>query len=274
LKQPNGVIAFLTDVGYVDSYAGSMEGVALSICPNVRTTCITHGIPSFDVHEAAFTLLSSYKYFPHGTVFVVIVVPGVGSSEKPILIVTKNYFFVGPDNGVLMVAAEDDGIEEAFVLDKYGYFRKPVSETFQGRDMSTPIAAYLVCGVSPQELGSPIDFKALTKIDLGFGYEYYGDCIVLRVIHVDKYGNIILSSHYRELASKLQVRVGDIVRIESKGKSVEALVEESFSSTAKGTLILYGNSYGFTELAINQGNAGDALTVKKKDKVMICKYAL
>ena len=272
MKHSNGVIAFLTDVGYVGSYAGSMEGVALSICPNVKIVDITHGIPSFDVHEAAFTLLSSYKYFPHGTILVVVVVPGVGSSEKPVLIVTKNYFFVGPNNGVLTVAAEDDGIEEAFILDKYGYFRKPVSETFQGRDMSTPIVAYLVCGVPLQELGSPMDSKALTRIDLGFGYECYGDCIVLRVIHIDKYGNIILSSHYRKLASKLQVRVGDIARVESKGKTMEALVEESFSSTAKGTLILYGNSYEFTELAINQGNAGDALMVRRKDKVMICKH--
>ncbi len=149
LKQPNGVIAFLTDVGYVDSYAGSMEGVALSICLNVRVTCITHGIPSFDIYEAAFTLFNTYKYFPHGTIFVVVVVPGVGSSKKPILIVTRNYFFIGPNNGALITAAEGDDIEEVFVLDKYKYFRKPISETFQGRDMSSPIAAYLVCGVSP-----------------------------------------------------------------------------------------------------------------------------
>ena len=113
MQKPSGIIAFLTDVGSLDPYSATMDGVALGICPSAKLVKITNSIPSFDIRRASIELLLTYRYFPPGTVFVVVVVPGVGNSIRPILIVTKNYFFVDPDNGILIAAAEDDGIEDA-----------------------------------------------------------------------------------------------------------------------------------------------------------------
>ncbi|RLG79836.1 MAG: hypothetical protein DRO40_12130, partial [Thermoprotei archaeon] len=157
MKKPIGVIAFLTDIGYKDHYAASIIGVALNTCLDIKIVSITHGIPSFDIYEAAFILLASYRYFPKGTIFVVVVVPSADSSKNAILIVTKNYFFIGPDNGVLIAAGENDGIEQVLLLNKSEYFRNNVSATFPGRDIYTPVAAQLACGTPLQSLGTLSD---------------------------------------------------------------------------------------------------------------------
>lgn len=127
-------------------------------------------------------------------------------------------------------------------------------------------------GASPQELGSPLNQGALTKVSIGLGYaRVEGGCVELKVIHTDKYGNVILSQYYRELASKLKVRASDIVEVRSEEVRSRACIEKSFSSTSRGTLILYGNSYGYAELAINQGSAQSLLKVRRGDVVRICR---
>ncbi len=271
--KPNGVIAYLTDVGCRDPYVGSIKGITLSICLQAKIIDITHEIPSFDIYEASFTLLLTYSYFPPGTVFVV-VVPGVGVSEKPILIVTKNYFFIGPNNGVLAAAADDDSIEQVIALDSIAYFKKKALETFHGRDIFAPAAAWLVCGVSLNSLGSPMDPAEVTKLDMRLGHQNSENsvgCTELRVQHADKYGNIILSEYFRNLAEELHIKLSDDVRVFAGGTAAKASVAKSFSDIPKNTLILYKNSFGFAELAINQGSAQNLLKIGKKDLVRICR---
>jgi len=224
------LIAFLTDVGLNDQYAASMNGVVLSLCPNASITVISHEVPCFDVRFASLLLLTSYKYFPLGTIFVVVVVLGVGRSIRPILIVSRNYYFIDPDNGVLVQAAEDDGIENVYLLNKSRskYFREDSSQTFHGRDIYAPIAALIACGMPVQSLGKLINYRELKRIDKDIDYVVEGDCIELRVIYIDRYGNIILLKGFKNIINELNVCIGDTIKIKSKVKKIEAVIEVSF----------------------------------------------
>ena len=140
------VIALLTDFGTKDYFVAAMKGVILSINPNAVVVDITHEVPPQDVWTGAFVLKSVYKWFPRGTIFVAVVDPGVGTERAPLLLQTRNYFFVGPDNGVLSLAAQEDGVVAAYRIEA----RLPrVSRTFHGRDVFAPAAAYLSLGISP-----------------------------------------------------------------------------------------------------------------------------
>jgi len=270
------IIAFLTDFGTKDPYAAAMKAVALSIAPNVRLVDITHEIKPFDIEEASFTLLAAYQYFPPGTIFVVVVDPGVGSGRRPILIETQNYFFIGPDNGVLVPAAEEDGIKRVIVLDNPRYHRHPVSASFHGRDIFTPAAAWLVRGIPPHELGSETSPSTLVKSKLKLEAKAEPGKITLKAIHIDVFGNTILSTRWNKLA-ELAKRAGITLEIGAKlnvvnlssGKTAEAIVERVFSIVPEGTLVLYRDSFDFAELAVNQGSAARLLAIRKGDTIAL-----
>src|SRR5437667_10097025 len=137
------VIALLTDFGSRDHYAGTMKGVALGICPDATLVDITHGVAPHDVLGGALELAASYKYFPAGTIFLVVVDPGVGSARRGIAADTGDYKFVAPDNGVLTVVFEDTAPRKAVELTERRYARPTVSRTFEGRDRFAPAAAWL-----------------------------------------------------------------------------------------------------------------------------------
>jgi S-adenosylmethionine hydrolase len=159
------LITLLTDFGTSDYYVGAMKGVILGICPDARIVDITHEIPPQDIQTAAFTLLAAYKSFPKGTIHVAVVDPGVGSDRKPILIQSRDYFFIAPDNGLLSFIAENEKETQVFHLTNEKYFNSPVSATFHGRDVFAPVAAQLACGVNPEELGKAInDFVRLQPL--------------------------------------------------------------------------------------------------------------
>ena len=272
----SSIIAFLTDFGTKDPYVAAMKAVALSIAPNARIVDITHEIKPFDIEGASFTLLAVYQYFPRGTIFVVVVDPGVGSERRPILIETQNYFFIGPDNGVLVPAAEEDGIKRVIVLDNPSYHRQPVSASFHGRDIFTPAAAWLARGIPPHELGSETDPSTLVKPRLKLEAKAVPGKMTLKVVHVDVFGNTILSARWNKLAElaekagiKLEIGAKLSVANLSSGKSAEAVVERVFSLVPEGTLVLYRDSFDFAELAVNRGSAARLLAVKKGDTIVL-----
>lgn len=270
--KPCGVIAVLTDFGLDDPYVAAMKAVAFSICNNVKIVDITHNVNSYDVETAALILYMVYKYFPRGTVFVAVVDPGVGSDRRAIAIATTNYIFIGPDNGILIPAAKSDNIVDVRLLENDSYFRKPISRSFHGRDVFMPVASYIACGAEFENLGRRVDVSSLIDLDLGLGcLEIENGCVQLKVLHVDKFGNIMLSILFEQLKRLLNLNFGMDVKVYVQNKAFWAKVEEVFSIVPRGTLVIYENSFGLAELAINQGSAKDVMKVVKGSILKICR---
>ena len=158
------IITILTDFGLQDPYVASMKGVILSINPDVQLIDISHEIGKFNIQEAAFKLAASVPYFTPSTIHLVVVDPGVGSDRKPLIVLTRHYFFIGPDNGVLSLAAEQDGIKRIIEIQNKNFIRKPVSNTFHGRDLFAPVAAYVAKRVALKKFGPNIRKMVKLKI--------------------------------------------------------------------------------------------------------------
>src|SRR4030043_1230709 len=145
----NPIITLLTDFGLKDPYVASMKGVILSINPQCTLVDITHQVSPHDIREGAFILAQTYSTFPKGTIHLSVVDPGVGSARKPILIVTKNYFLMGPDNGLFAFAVKRETLKQVVVLTNQKFFLSEISSTFHGRDIFAPVAASPALGGKP-----------------------------------------------------------------------------------------------------------------------------
>src|SRR5216684_1487985 len=152
---PRPVIALLTDFGTRDHYAGTMKGVALAICPDATLVDISHELPAHDVVAGALELAAAYRYFPAGTIFLVVVDPGVGSTRRGIAAEAGDFKFVAPDNGVLTMVLDETPPRKVVELTERRYARPTVSRTFEGRDRFAPAAAWLAKGIELSALGRP-----------------------------------------------------------------------------------------------------------------------
>src|SRR5687767_13316254 len=182
------VIALLSDFGVVDHYAGTMKGVMLGICPDVSLVDITHGIAAHDVLEGALQLSAAYKYFPAGTIFLAIVVPGVGSARRGIAAEAGDYRFVAPDNGVLTAVLAELPPRRVVELTERRYARPTVSRTFEGRDRFAPAAAWLAKGIQLTALGRPVADYHRVEIPQPEVTETGVRGVVLRIDH---FGNVV-----------------------------------------------------------------------------------
>lgn len=241
------IITLLTDFGLTDHYVGAMKGVMLGICPNAQLIDISHGVTPYAIAESAYTLAQAWQCFPAGTIHLVVVDPGVGSERRPIVVEAGGHLFVGPDNGVFdMVygAAGEVVVREITVA---RYFRHPVSRTFHGRDIFSPVAAHLATGVGPAEVGHTIeDYQRLhlaKPIQTGPG-QWTG-----RILKIDHYGNIITNLRSDEWPphTPLQVRVG--------GKTIEHWAD-NYAQMAPGQAFFVAGSSGYVEISIREASAG------------------
>ena len=270
VRKPSGYITLTTDYGVRDPYAGILKGVISSIAPSAIVIDLVHEVEPFDIAGASYILATSYKEFPEGTVHVAIVDPGVGSSRKPIAIATRNYYFVGPDNGVLIPAAERDGIELVINLDREEYHRKPVSATFHGRDIFAPAAAYIVKGVPFERLGSPVRVEELARSPIEFICVKEKGRVRTRVIHVDRFGNLITSCTYDEFDRALGIPIGARVIIRARsGESYRATYRESFSLVRAGEIVIYRGGLGFIEVGVHMGSLYKLTGLKRGDELTI-----
>jgi len=183
------VIAFLTDFGTKDHYAGTVRGVVLGICPEAACVDITHEIPPHDVMAGALELAAAYKFFPSGTVFVVVVDPGVGSTRRPIAAEAGGYRFVAPDNGVLTLVFRETAPKRVVELTERRYARPTVSRTFEGRDRFGPAAAWLAKGIELTAFGrtltswQSLNIPEPTVTDVE---------VISEVLRVDRFGNLVI----------------------------------------------------------------------------------
>jgi S-adenosylmethionine hydrolase len=251
------LITFTTDFGTEDWFAGTMKGVALGIHPRATIVDLTPGVPPGDIRGGAFALAAGYSFFPAGTVHVAIVDPGVGSARAGIAVRTANYFFVGPDNGVLSFALARETIKAIRRLDDEKYFLQPVSRTFHGRDVFAPVAAHLSRGVSIGKLGpAQNDFVRLRWPKP----RKTANAIEGEIIYVDRFGNAItnLPNDYAEGGSEL-----------TAGSRRVGPVKSFYQAVPVGRAVVVPGSSGFLEIAIHNGSAARKLGIGVGDRVRL-----
>jgi Uncharacterized conserved protein len=258
------IIALMTDFGLADPYVGMMKGVMLGIAPDCRVVDITHHIPAHDILEAALVLRTSYRFFPTGTIFVVVVDPGVGSSRRPILIRTERYFLVGPDNGVLSLACELEECRDAFHLTSRKYFLDPVSNTFHGRDLFSPVAAWLSRGTAPELLGERV--PSFEKLDLPAARRS-GNALIGSVLRIDSFGNLITNISRQDLATL--GTDADVPTIEI-GEKVITRMCCAYAEAEPGEVFAIWGSSGLLEISANQASAAQILEANRHQEFLLC----
>src|SRR5713101_1967669 len=249
------IIALLTDFGLRDHYAGTMKGVALGICPDATLVDISHEVPAHDVLAGALELAASYRYFPSGTVFLVVVDPGVGSSRRGIAAEAGGHRFVAPDNGVLTMALAETPPGRVVELTDPRYGRPDVSRTFEGRDRFAPAAAWLARGIELAALGRPagaVQRVVIPQPQIGT------DRIEGQVVRVDRFGNMITNidrKTFEKLAGgPLDIRVGT--------HQVSRVVS-TYADASPGDVFALFGSTDHLEVAANGANAAEALDLRR-----------
>ena len=247
-------ITFLTDFGLRDDFVGTCHGVIKRIAPDVQIIDITHGIPPQAVLQGALTLANTLPFMPVG-VHLAVVDPGVGGARRALALRDgEGRLHVGPDNGLLIPAAEKlGGIVEAHELTNPEYALDSVSRTFHGRDLFSPAAAHLALGVALAELGPPIAPDALARLDVPQP-EIGSTRINCTVLSIDRFGNIQLNlqrSHLEEAG----VVPGTRVELQVGAERYFAVAARTFADARPGDIILYEDAYRNLSIAISGGNA-------------------
>jgi S-adenosylmethionine hydrolase len=266
-------ITFLSDYGLEDEFVGVCRGVVKRFAPEVEILDIAHGIPPQDVSAGATVLAQAVRYMPPA-VHLAIVDPGVGTPRRAVVIVTgSGPLLVGPDNGVLSLAADAlGGATQAFAITNEALFLESPSRTFHGRDIFAPVAARLALGMPLEEVGPPVPVKDLIRIDMP-GARVDDDHIHSRVVQIDHFGNLALNFGRSELEG-IGVLLGDAIEVRVGGRSFKAPYSQAFSEVKKGGLILLEDSHRHLMLAINMGNARETLEARRGDPVIIARVQI
>jgi S-adenosylmethionine hydrolase len=262
-------ICFLSDYGLGDDFVGLCKGVMLRITPGVTIVDLTHEVPGFGVVAGAEILEHATRYMPKDAVYLAIVDPGVGTERRALVLQTAGgALLVGPDNGLLVPAAESlGGITSVIALTNADYHIRPVSSTFHGRDIFAPAAAHLAAGLDPARLGDPVDPSSLARVE-PFGAKKDGaNTIVATIIGVDRYGNARLSVKEEEAGFGF----GTPIKVEAGEGGGDMLVRyvETFGHSKVGDLVLVLDSHRRLSLSVNQGNASRALGLEAGDRVRL-----
>jgi len=262
------IITLLTDYGINDEYVGVMKGVILSVNPSATIIDISHHIDPQDLVQAAYLIKSTYKYFPKGTVHVIVVDPGVGSDRAIVALEMRGHIFIVPDNGVSTLLMEEAEVDSIIRLDNPSYFLESVSQTFQGRDIFAPVAAHISRGVEINKLGKPIDQRDLVRLSIQKPFISDKGELIGTVVSIDRFGNLITNIELSSLEKfcekskekELKVWIGES-KITGLSKSYESVNSQS-------PLVIIG-SRGFLEIAVNCGSARRHFMAAKGDTVRI-----
>jgi S-adenosyl-L-methionine hydrolase (adenosine-forming) len=257
----SSIITLTTDFGLQDHYVGVMKGVILGIIPDARLVDISHQIPPQDIMAGAWVVRNASMHFPPGTVHLVVVDPGVGTRRDPVAISIKDQIFVGPDNGIFSLIA-DEFDYRVWKLTNRKYWAKNPSNTFHGRDIFSPVAAHLANGVPIEKLGEPMDelvtYRWAVPITDSDGIQGW-------IIHIDRFGNLI--SNIPE--DVIRDSVGDSRFRIYVGNTILDTLVDTFGAVPDGEAAAYIGSSGTLEIAINKGNAREMLGVQKGAQVSI-----
>lgn len=244
------VVTLTSDFGIRDHYVGAMKGVIARIDSTLHVVDITHEIPSYDIAEGAFAIAQAYRFFPEGTVHVVVVDPGVGTSRRPLAVAADGHFFIAPDNGLLSQVLEGERFEARCIQERHGL--GALSRTFHGRDLFAPVGARLAAGLPFQQLGPLLDLPQWLPprtVTDGLG----------RVLHIDGFGNIVTSFRERDLPRGACLAIGS---------HTICLRADSYAAAPEMQPFLIIGSSGFLEVALNRNSAARALGVRAGAEVV------
>jgi S-adenosyl-L-methionine hydrolase (adenosine-forming) len=251
------VITLTSDFGLKDPYVAEMKGAIYQINPKATIVDVSHLVDKFSVRMGAFILASVVPFFPKGTVHLAVVDPGVGTERRAILIETEHGFLVGPDNGVLMLAAQAQGIKHIYELSNPKLMLPKVSSTFHGRDIFAPTAAYLEKSVAPQEFGAEIIDPVTPKFA---NVEAKNGALLGEVLHVDSFGNVVTNIYPIELKDAKTIKVA------LHHVTLELPFSKAYGELQPREPLALVGSHGFLELALNRGNFSEKYRVNPGDR--------
>jgi S-adenosyl-L-methionine hydrolase (adenosine-forming) len=240
------VVTFTTDFGAADGYAAAMKGVVLSLAPQAILVDISHAVPHYNIAAGAITLAQAAPFFPPGSVHVAVVDPGVGGTRADLVVETEGGVFVGPDNGLLSMAARLP--RKAFRIENPGFRHEPASPTFHGRDVFAVAAGRIAAGAAAREAGTPL--SDIIELSAGDDGPLVGECHG-RVVHVDSFGNLVTSWVGGQSGGRWQL-LCDGRRFDLEGG-------RTYGDVPSGAFVLYEGSSGRMEIAVREGSAA-ALT--------------
>jgi len=262
------VITLLTDFGLADPYAGIMKGVILSVNPSAVIVDLTHDIPPQDIAVAAYVIDSAFRYFPAGTIHVVVVDPGVGGERGIIAASAAGQLFLAPDNGALTLILKSCPVDGVFLVENSRYFRHPVSRAFHGRDIFAPVAGHLSAGLAPDQLGPRITTGQWVTLDMPIPHVSTDREIAGEVVRVDRFGNLITNIDQPLIHATfgdtdpraLKIAVGGFVVIGLSGV---------YRDAPSGALVALVGSTGLIEIAVNRGSAADVCKASTGSRIKI-----
>jgi S-adenosyl-L-methionine hydrolase (adenosine-forming) len=243
LPRPNGVVTLLTDYGSQDPYVGILKGAMLRCSPKVQWVDITHDAPAHDIATGAFLVRTLLGRFPSGTVHLAIVDPGVGTSRRLLAVAAHDCYWLAPDNGLLGPVLAGNAAIDVRAIDVEHLGLHAESRTFHGRDLLGPVAAWLATGRYGFSALGPRVVDPVTA-----GDPFSGE---LRVVHVDRFGNLVTNVSAAAFAGAQGVRIA--------GRSVRQ--HGTYGEVAPGELLAYVGSFGLVEVARNGGSAAALLEV-------------
>jgi len=259
------VITITTDFGSNDHFVGAMKGVIVDIVPEAQIVDISHSVQAYDVLDGALTIAQAYSYFPNGTIHLVVVDPGVGTARRPILASSDGHHFVAPDNGVLsMVYAREERIHVRHITSDH-YFRQPVSNTFHGRDIFAPVAAYLAKQVESDKFGEEItdDVKFAAPRPKAAGENRIRGV----VLKVDRFGNLVTNVTAADVPALFADKTGPFKIVVGNREVTD--IRAAYAEGAPGEVFGILGSMGYLEIAANRAAAAQITGAVKGSEVMI-----
>ena len=262
------VITLLTDFGTRDAYVGVMKGVVLGINPSVTIVDISHHIHPQDITQAAYMIHRSFKYFPNGTIHVIVIDPGVGTQRAIVAAKLGAHTFLAPNNGVLSMIFGDPAFEYAVKVEATHLFLTPVSPTFHGRDIMAPVSAHLALGVDPRSLGPEIKSSERVTIPTDQPDISHPNSILGRIVSIDHFGNLITNIDESCIRNRFPEDTLTYLKARLNQKVISGLSKTYASVGIQQPAVLMG-SHGYLEVAVNRDSAQQHFKAQIGDAVLL-----
>ena len=262
--QAANIITLTTDFGLQDPFAGQLKGALLTVNRSVRIIDLCHAMPPHDVLSAALAVRTSYRYFPEGSLHLIVVDPGVGSSRHILAAAADNHLFVAPDNGLLPLILTESTITALYRVENSSLFSRNISNTFHGRDIMAPIAAELARGMAPDRVGSATTPECCVQLEFPKPV-IFSSTIEGEIIHIDHFGNMRTNITRADLD---EFPPGSFAELRINGQQITIFAAAYADAPPRHPLALI-DSAGYLEIAVNRGNAARFLNAAVGAKVYV-----